>query len=406
MNFYTVLSLKHCPVKVSSVAHKEKLTCISDDGSAYGGFHGGVYRITENATELVGRINPPVSFIMRAPVHRTDASNVDDMPSESICGNTKDAPNANGMASVENLKTSTEYSDENVLDTAEISKYKHKIENRCKCTQECKCSSLRSYVIGDWDGNVYIHGRKIKVSSGSYPIKHILCTRNGYIVHDMSRAYLVQDRVVNSVSTGTWPLHAISEQNRVITVTDYTVNYLSIRDGLLVDEGSKVELLRDVNHTETIISLDKKSDGVAGSIGGWILKLNSVAEPEHCAIEKIAKIADTKITGIAVYTFKGTKYYICTTQNEMLIVHAKSKKLIDSVRLCEDNGVFAVLCTDEKESIFIFNRNFKTFYVDISAVLLKNSTEKNEAQSVAAQENNRVDTYEDLLKELNAGLFD
>lgn len=405
MNFYAAASLKKHAIKVFSLSHREKITCISANRNVYGGFLGGVYRITDKNTQAIARIASPVSYIMDPP------SNSLSIHYMRIWGHAPSAPqdeieaHRNSECS-HSLAAPAELSNAcRISHKTSLQRYAHRIDQACYCKYTCACLPLLDYVIGDWDGNIYIYGKKIKVSDESYPIKYIISTKFGLVVHDSTKAYLVQHcQTISSIRIGAWPVHVECHENIITCITEYSVLHLSGKNSILVEHGNRSELLRNMDHTETITCLDK---GISGSIGGWIMNLQSTEDPLEYKLFKIARIADKRITGISLYTYNGRKYYLCTTPNDLCIIDAISKKVVDSIKISIDNGLFALYCIDNRENVFVFDRNFKTYCIDISSAILHPcESQKSLLSGHISNIFDRSDTYEDLLKELEAGGFD
>ncbi|OAG33178.1 hypothetical protein NEIG_01603 [Nematocida sp. ERTm5] len=352
----------HASVEVSEIIHNEKITCVSPDRELYGGFMGGIYRTNVDTPKAVFRIDSPVSFI--AKVRASDQFREKDTP----C----------------------------------IESNEHKIEK--VFSPEKKCVSLEGYAIGDWEGRVYFLGKKIQIPSGSCPIKYIFPTDFGLVICTQAEMYLFKNGTfASSIYINTYPLHISCTGRTLIVVTGYSVQHIQIGEHGLVRE-EMTELLRNENHTETITCISENNPAIAGSIGGWIMELDGWGEGKPYCLRKIHRVSQEKLIGIVRYVHENELFYICGTPKSVYIINEKSKTVVYSVNLTDASGIFSIqLKHGNKHMLSVFDRNFKVHTIDMSCVFLPENS-----KGVANKDpiNTTINTYEELLKELNSGVFD
>ncbi|KAI5160665.1 hypothetical protein NEAUS04_0062 [Nematocida ausubeli] len=359
MYFYRKSPLTHVSIKVSEIKHSEKLTCISTDRKLYGGFLGNIYLLKGTSPRAVFKIEPPVSFIAHIPLDLVDR--VHALVDSSAGSSFQENP-----ASFQNF-------------------------------------SIKDYIIGDWDGNVYIAGVKIKVSPGAYPIKHILPTPHGLLVCDTTQMYMVQEGGISSMHIGTWPFDIKCTDEDITVTAGYAIHYARV-DGDRLSACGKAEFLRNESHTESITCIAEEETSLVGTIGGWIMELENSSEQKHCTIKKVLKVAGEKLTGLLLYACMGASFYICSTPTSIYVIDAKCRNIIESLEITKDNGIFAIeFMGEHKDMLAIFDRNFKIYTIDLQFLFPQTENRESQAQDTPSTQ---ADTYDDLLRELNAGKFD
>ncbi|KAI5186486.1 hypothetical protein NEHOM01_1498 [Nematocida homosporus] len=403
----------------------EKITCCLNKALVFGGFLGGVIKISaQQYPVVITQVEDPVSALA-IKGNNVDSNELGLMGSISMSGGiSNDRVGSSGSGMSSSISNDRVVSSDRVGMSMSISS-----GSGMSMSMSMSGSSSGSVMndevdsklaIGTWKGEVKLGGGG-GISIGRLPCKYlqsmggirgsggeveeywVASDANGLVV-------LVEEKLVSGGRQlqeafrwrlGTYLLKWIVNGDGWVGLTGFSVVWVERGEkGEFVVSNQIAHIHADREETETLVCLVESQGRLfAGTIGGWLVELLDWSDATTFQIKHLKQVSTEKITDLITYTVNDKSYFICTTPNHLHIIDQTKLSHLDQFELSKTNSLGWVrVCPDQLGLLAVLDICHRIYFVDITAV-----TGQNQPGPALPSTASVDDIYQDLLAQVNSG---